>query len=165
VPKPEVPPPEREVDMASPRSARWARTIPGRPNRAPQDPRVRSASDDSQAPVALVVDDEPLVRRFVSSVLRRRGWSVLEADGAEGALAIADVGPVDLLVTDYEMPDVTGAVLARQFRERDEDLPILMVSGHPEAAGEIRGLRGRTAFARKPIAVDDLVSSIGSIVD
>ena len=40
-----------------------------------------------------------------------------------------------------------------------------MVSGHPEAAGEIRGLRGRTAFARKPIAVDDLVSSIGSIVD
>jgi len=116
------------------------------------------------APVALVVDDEPLVRRFVSAVLRHEGWSVVEAGSAVAALAIADNGPFDLLVTDYEMPDVTGVALAQQLRKRDEDLPVLMVSGHPDAAREIQGLEGRTAFALKPFAAQELVTRVCSIV-
>lgn len=122
------------------------------------------APDGGRAPVVLVVDDEPLVRRFVATVLRHEGWSVLEAGSAVTALAIADAGPFDLLVTDYEMPDVTGVALARLLRKRDEDLPVLMVSGHPDAAREVLGLDGRTAFALKPFAAEELVTSVCSIV-
>jgi DNA-binding response OmpR family regulator len=120
---------------------------------------------DEKVRVALVVDDEPLARHFVSAVLRRQGWSVLEAAGAAAALAMANVDPPDLLVTDYEMPDISGVDLARQLRRLDEDLPVLVISGYADAPGSMRGLDGRTAFARKPFAIEELLSTICSIVD
>jgi CheY-like chemotaxis protein len=161
----EVSQPKREVDVATQHRSRRARAIQkGRIDAAQGLDDLRIADDDL-APVALVVDDEPFVRQFVSTVLRREGWSVLEAADAIAARAVADLGPLDLLVTDYDMPVVTGVALARQLRELDEDLPVLMVSGHPDAARKVRSLRGRTAFAQKPVAVEELVASIGSIVD
>lgn len=121
-------------------------------------------ADEARAPIALVVDDEPLVRRFVSTVLRREGWSVLEASDGVAALAMAEAGPLDLLVTDYEMPKVTGVALATELRKRNGDLPVLMVSGHPDAARKMQGLHGRTAFTLKPFAAAELVSRVCSIV-
>lgn len=152
--------------MATEHRSRRARAIhKGRRDAALGVDDLRTADADRAALVALVVDDEPFVLRFMATVLRRQGWSVLEATDGVAALALADTRPLDLLVTDYEMPSVTGVALAEQLRERREDLPVLMVSGHLDAARKMRGLRGRTAFARKPFAAKELVSSIGSILD
>ena len=90
--------------------------------------------------------------------------TVREAWDADSAVAVSDAEKIDLLVTDYDMPTVTGVALARTLSERQLGLPVLMVSGHPEAAVELAGLRGRTAFAQKPISVDELIASVGSIV-
>ncbi len=122
-------------------------------------------SELPKGPTALVVDDEPLVRHFVSAILRREGWSVLEAADTVAALAVAHSEQLDLLVTDFEMPVVGGLALAEQLRALDGDLPVLVVSGRPEARQSTAGLRGRTAFASKPFQIDELVSTIGSIVD
>jgi CheY-like chemotaxis protein len=124
---------------------------------------LRPDANDELAPVAFVVDDEPLVRQLVSAVLRHRGWSVIEA--ADGTIALT-VAPetLNLLVTDYEMPAVTGVTLAERLRRRDGELSVLMVSGHPDVPRKMRNLRGpRTAFVRKPFPVEELVSTIGSI--
>lgn len=133
-------------------------------------PRAASAESPADllragdsAPIALVVDDEPFVRRFVSTVLRRQGWSVREAPDATAALALARAFPPDLLVTDFEMPLISGLALAERLRESDEDLPVLLVSGYPEAARSMRNLPGKTAFRRKPFVAEDLVTSIRSI--
>jgi CheY-like chemotaxis protein len=155
---------KREVDMATQDRAGGAATV----RRPCAD--AAHASDASQlagggrAPIALVVDDEPLIRRFVSTILRREGWSVLEAADGVSALAMAEAEPLDLLVTDYEMPRFSGVALATELRKRDGDLPVLMVSGHPDAARKMQGLDGRTAFTLKPFAADELVSRICSIV-
>src|SRR5450759_4479712 len=110
-----------------------------------------SDSGEELAPLALVVDDEPLIRQLVSTVLRRRGWSVIEAADGTVALSVVGSGTVDLLVTDYEMPVISGVSLARQLRAFDAELPVLMVSGRPEAARKMRSLKGpRTAFVHKP---------------
>jgi CheY-like chemotaxis protein len=112
---------------------------------------------------ALVVDDEQLVRTFVSTVLRRRGWSVIEAPDGPSALAMAPER-LDLLVTDYEMPSVSGLALAQKLRLRIRGLPVVMVSGHPEVAGLMDPLHGsRTAFVSKPFPVEKLISTIGSV--
>jgi CheY-like chemotaxis protein len=121
------------------------------------------ALQDGPAPVALVVDDEPLVRQLVATVLRRKGWSVFEAEDGSIALSVAP-DSLDLLVTDYDMPVVTGVALARTLRERQLGLPVLVISGHPDAAVELESLRGRTAFAQKPVSVDELIARVGSIV-
>jgi DNA-binding response OmpR family regulator len=125
-----------------------------------------SDRDETPAPLALVVDDEPLIRQLVSTVLRRRGWTVIEAADGSVALSVVGAGPVDLLVTDYEMPFVSGVRLAEQLRELHNELPVLMVSSRPEAARKMRSLKGpRTAFVRKPFPLEELVAGIGSIVD
>jgi DNA-binding response OmpR family regulator len=123
------------------------------------------AHDRAVSPVVLVVDDEPLIRRFVATVLRREGWSVLEASDASSALALAQDEPLDLLVTDFDMPNVTGLVLAERLRELDRDLPVLVVSGHPDAALSIHGLHGRTAFASKPFIAADLVARVDALLN
>jgi two-component system OmpR family response regulator len=117
------------------------------------------------APIALVVDDEPSIRQLVSTVLRHHGWSVIEAADGSTALTIAPEA-LDLLVTDYEMPSLSGLTLAEELREQDQDLPVLMVSGDPDAAHQVRSLAGRrTALVPKPFPLEDLVSTIGAIVD
>jgi len=121
----------------------------------------RTKTDRAIAPVALVVDDEPLVRALVSTVLRRRGWFVIEAPDGPSALALAPE-TLDLLVTDYEMPSISGVTLAEQLRLRNDRLPVLVVSGHPDVAAKLRGLRGpRAAFVSKPFPVEELLSTIG----
>jgi CheY-like chemotaxis protein len=155
----QAPLPEREVHVNTRGRSHEDQEQELRSARVPRDLGLAD-----HLPVALVVDDQPLVRRFLSTVLRRQGWAVREAWDADSAVAVSDAEKIDLLVTDYDMPTVTGVALARTLRERHLGLPVLMVSGHPEAAVELEGLRGRTAFAQKPISIDELIASVGSIV-
>jgi DNA-binding response OmpR family regulator len=118
---------------------------------------LRPDANDELAPVALGADDEPFVRQLVSTVLRHRSWSVIEAADGTVALTVAP-GPFDLLVTDHEMPAVTGVALAERLRRRDGQLLVLMVSGHPDVPHKIRNLRGpRIAIARKPFPIEEIV--------
>jgi CheY-like chemotaxis protein len=122
------------------------------------DPLPETA--DRVVGVALVVDDEPLVRALVSTLLRNRGWSVIEAADGPSALALVPEA-LGLLVTDYDMPAITGVTLAEQLRLRNDRLPVLMVSGHPEIAGELSSLPGpRAAFVSKPFPVEEFLSTI-----
>ena len=152
--------------MATQHRSRRARASQVRRSYEAETVAALSDRDATPAPLALVVDDEPLIRQLVSTVLRRRGWTVVEAADGSVALSVVGAGPVDLLVTDYEMPFVSGVRLAEQLRELHNELPVLMVSGRPEAARKMWSLNGpRTAFVRKPFPVEELVASIGSIVD
>lgn len=152
--------------MATQHRSRRARASQVRRGYEAEAVAALSDRDETPAPLALVVDDEPLIRQLVSTVLRRRGWTVIEAADGSVALSVVGAGPVDLLVTDYEMPFVSGVRLAQQLRELHNELPVLMVSGRPEAARKMRSLKGpRTAFVRKPFPLEELVAGIGSIVD
>ena len=80
----------------------------------------------------LVVDDEPQVRHFIAFVLNRGGFDVIEADGAEQALAAVReaAGPIHLVLSDVHMPWMNGyelaALLTREYPER----PILLMSAN-----------------------------------
>ena len=152
--------------MATQHRSRRARASRVRQGYEAEGAAALAERDDDYSPLALVVDDEPLIRQLVSTVLRRRGWTVIEDADGSVALAVVAEGAVDLLVTDYEMPLISGLRLAEQMRELDDELPVLMVSGRPDAARKMRSLKGpRTAFVSKPFPVEELVASISSIVD
>ena len=138
--------------MATQHRSRRARASRVRRSYEAEAVAALSDRDETPAPLALVVDDEPLIRQLVSTVLRRQGWTVIEAADGSVALSVVGARPVDLLVTDYEMPFVSGIRLAEQLRELANELPVLMVSGRPDAARKMRSLKGpRTAFVRKPV--------------
>ncbi|MGL5837568.1 MAG: PAS domain-containing protein [Sphingorhabdus sp.] len=78
----------------------------------------------------LLVDDDDQVRPITAMTLRDLGYTVIEADGAGAAIAMAQLHPIDLLVTDIIMPNVDGVSLARQLRGSRPDLSVLFVTGH-----------------------------------
>ncbi len=77
----------------------------------------------------LCVDDEetPLLLRKL--LLQKAGYDVITARTAEEALRIASSNSVDLVLSDYLMPGVTGAQLACQFKARHPHLPVVLLSG------------------------------------
>lgn len=89
----------------------------------------------------------------------------MQAADAKSALAAARSGHVNLVVTDYEMPSVSGLELATRLRVSDRLLPIMMVSGRPDAAARILELPGgHTAFAAKPFVMDEFLARIDDLV-
>jgi DNA-binding NtrC family response regulator len=80
----------------------------------------------------LAVDDDPDVLRLVEAILRRFGFHVIVAGGADEALAIYRGldRPPDLLLTDVVMPGVSGTVLADQLLANEPNLRVLFMSGY-----------------------------------
>ena len=99
----------------------------------------------------LIVDDNPAVRRYLRAILEQQeSWQV-SGEARSGAEALQAVlqGPPDLVVLDYQMPDLNGVDVARQISELFPKLPILMVTLHlsqqlADAAREA-GVRGACA--------------------
>jgi len=77
----------------------------------------------------LVIDDEAEVRRAVASFLRGLGHEVLSAANGREAIATLATGPVDLLVTDINMPEMDGIEIVSSLREAASQVPIIAMSG------------------------------------
>jgi len=80
-------------------------------------------------PRILVVEDDPIVQRFICVVLQMSGHEALKAADAVEALIVFQEVAVDAVVTDVRMPGMDGWHLARTLRSIRPDLPILVVSG------------------------------------
>jgi len=82
-------------------------------------------------PTVLLVDDEPNLRRILSAVLARDGYNIVIADGGRDAIKKAKQQPrLDLLVTDFLMPDMNGLQVLEAIRKQHPDLRALVISGH-----------------------------------
>ena len=85
----------------------------------------------------LAVDDDPIVLLNTATVLADMGHSVVQADSARAALALLAENEVDLLLTDYAMPQMSGGELIERARQTHPGLSVIVVSGYadvPEGA-------------------------------
>jgi two-component system response regulator AtoC len=113
----------------------------------------------SDAPTVLVVDDEPNLRRVLSAVLERDGYNVLLADGGRDALkkAKAHNGRLDLMVTDFLMPDMNGLELLEATLKLHPKLRTLIISGHGTIRSAVDAMRlGAYDFVTKPFDVEQV---------
>jgi two-component system cell cycle sensor histidine kinase/response regulator CckA len=108
----------------------------------------------------LVVDDDRVIRRSVSLFLKGAGYSVQEADQPERALVIAATDPVDLLVSDINMPTMTGPELARKMLLHMPQMRCILISGY--GTDEVAGYRGAAGmgFLMKPFSKDQLLAAV-----
>lgn len=122
---------------------------------------VKSAVDLSMIKV-LIAEDNMHMRRVLRALLSGLGaQTIIEADDGVSALARFQGEPVDVLITDWEMPEMNGLELVRQVRNRklspDPYLPIIMLSGHASKGRVIEARdSGITEFLCKPISATDL---------
>lgn len=115
----------------------------------------------------LVVDDDVTSRAAMRRVLEHHGYSVIVAETAADALRLLERThvPVDLLVTDMQMPGMHGDALAARVRESWPDMPVLFVSGEPNYARVSAEAGGQARFLLKPFLPAELLEAVTTVLE
>ena len=114
----------------------------------------------------LVVEDEPVVRRLVVTVLKGLGYATLEAEDGPGGLAILQARQqIDLLITDIGLPGLNGRQIADAARLRRPELRVLFLTGYAESAviSDVGLMPGMEIMA-KPFTMDALAAKVCGMV-
>ena len=113
----------------------------------------------------LLIDDNPLQLTVREAILRDAGFQVSVATTADSALATLRVLPdrVGVVVTDHIMPGCTGSELVRQIRGINDWLPIVVLSGLPEAESEYQEFD--VVFRSKPFPPSELIELVRSSLE
>jgi two-component system KDP operon response regulator KdpE len=111
-------------------------------------------------PVAILIEDEPQIRRFVRMALEAEGWQVFEADTAKRGLLDAGTRKPDLLVVDLGLPDGDGLDLIRDVRSWS-NVPIVVLSARVDETDKIAALdAGADDYLTKPFGVGELLARV-----
>jgi two-component system, NtrC family, response regulator AtoC len=110
------------------------------------------------------VDDEPSVLAALKELVKSRGWEPLLA--RSGANALDLVERADAVVTDFSMPGMDGMELLRAIRERDESLPVILLTAHGSERLAVRAIKaGAYEYVTKPFDVDEMVLALGRALE
>ena len=115
----------------------------------------------------LLVDDEKALRKLGKRVLSAAGYRVLEASDGAMALRVAaeEVGEIDLVLTDVEMPTLGGRGMVDELHELSPGLRVLFMSGYTDNEILRRGIRtSETEFLQKPFTAAALCAAVRSVL-
>ena len=111
----------------------------------------------------IIVDDFTGVRSIVRESLLKKGYQVLEASGGEEALKYFNGTQIDLLITDFDMPEMNGADLISKIRQMTRYIytPVIVLSGirKEKVEEQLKGLN-IAAFLQKPFEIKHFYSII-----
>ena len=153
-------------------------SVPGRgseftvffPQVKPETPPLLESTAGRETRAAgtlLIVDDDPAVRNSISRILAASGYSVIGADHAGEALRIADAhkGAIDLVISDVQMPEMTGPRFIERFMVSRPQTKVLFMSGFGcEEALDVNLAKGRWDFIAKPFTSEEVTSKVRRIL-
>ena len=113
----------------------------------------------SQDPRILLVDDNAVVRDMLVDLVGSLGYSADAAGGGAEALALFDQGQYDVVLTDLQMPGMSGWEVLAALRQREPWIPVIIITGTP-VIGDARAEQPGVAVLRKPVAVMALATMI-----
>lgn len=116
-----------------------------------------AVKEQGAAPRILVVDDEPSMREMLKIVLKREGFEVLVAKSGSEALETIKREPVDLLLSDIRMPDVSGVEVLRAAKAQNRDIVAFMMTAYASTDTAVEAMRlGAVDYFTKPFSMDEL---------
>jgi two-component system response regulator PilR (NtrC family) len=114
-----------------------------------------AVSSDRRPPRILVVDDERSMRELLAIVLRREGYEVLLAENGRAAIDLLEREPVDLLISDIKMPDLSGVDVLRAAKKIDKDILGIMITAFASTDTAVEAMRlGACDYLSKPFDID-----------
>jgi CheY-like chemotaxis protein len=115
--------------------------------------------------VLMVVDDEPQVLDVERHILEGAGYQVLHSTSALDAIArLAEGPPLDLLIADLDMPELSGDEMVRRIRATRPDLKVLFVTGHADLLMETPRQWEGEAFLEKPFTEEGLREAVSLLL-
>jgi two-component system, cell cycle sensor histidine kinase and response regulator CckA len=113
----------------------------------------------------LVVEDEPALLEVTGRILRKNGYTILQARTYERALSLASSRDFQLLLTDSMMPGMTAATLADLVTEMKPGTPVLHMSGHAAGVPDPERIRdGELPFIQKPFTAPALLEKVRRVL-
>ena len=112
----------------------------------------------------LVVDDNPLVRNMVVAVLKTANFRVFSADGGEAAIDLAEEmeGRIDLLLSDVDMPNMSGPALGEELKKTRPAMHVMLMSGG--GTGNLLVLNYGWAFIERPFVTARLIEMVNEVL-
>jgi two-component system, LuxR family, response regulator FixJ len=124
-----------------------------------------AAAVQQPEPTIYVVDNDETVREYVCWLLESAGWEVRAYAGAQAFLDDYDAARPGCLITDVNMPGLSGLDLQRELAERSIRLPIIMISAFAEVPMAVRAMRdGAVDFLEKPFDAQTLTERVRTVV-
>src|SRR5579871_77611 len=114
----------------------------------------------------LVIDDEVEIRESLEALLELEGYEVdLASNAAEGERQLSSRA-YDLVLLDMMMPDRSGLDVLKDFRERDRDTPVFLVTAYASVESAVKALKlGANDFVSKPWNNDKLLLEVQRVID
>lgn len=146
-------------------SAHTAPTLNLTPAAKPATVRPTPAPAQAATPAVrgrvLLVDDEPALQRAYGRVLRAAGFQVEVAGDGKAAFEMVRSQSFDCVVSDISMPQLDGLQMLKAVRERDADLPVILMTGRPAVSSAVQALEfGALRYLVKPVEASALTESV-----
>ena len=121
----------------------------------------REESAAGRAETILVVEDDRSLREALTMNFQLRGYRVLAASDGETGLQVAFDQRPDLIVLDLMLPGIDGFGILGQLREREVDVPVLILSARGQVADKVNGFRlGADDYVTKPFHLPELIARV-----
>jgi putative two-component system response regulator len=109
----------------------------------------------------LCVDDERIILQLVERLLQRQGFEPTTFSDPAAAIAAFEPGSFDAVITDIHMPGMDGLALMHALRERQPEIPVIVVTGHGTVDTAIQALRdGASGMLVKPFTSEELLGEV-----
>ena len=109
----------------------------------------------------LIVDDSRFNRNRVKAALTEGSYDITEAENGAEALAYLETHPVDVVITDLLMPEVDGFGVLQRLREREQEVPVIVLSADIQSTSQQLCLElGAAAFLNKPFKPEELRAAV-----
>lgn len=119
--------------------------------------------------VIITVDDSSTMRRIIKNTLQKLGFeSILEAGNGVEALEVMAKNKIDIIITDWNMPEMDGLTFVKTVRQKDQykDTPILMITTEAAKEDILTALRsGVNNYVVKPFTPDTLQEKVFKLLD
>ena len=112
-------------------------------------------------PSVLVIDDDKTIRKTLTRMLAREGFSVDTAPNGKQALEKSQLKHYDLALVDIRLPDMEGTKLLKMLREKNPEIKEIIITGYPSIENALQAIdEGADAYIVKPINPPDLLAKI-----
>ena len=116
-----------------------------------------------QNKTVLIVDDEQRIRKLISDFLQREGYTVVEADNGQSALALFAAERIDLVILDVMMPEPDGLTVCREIRKKSS-VPIIMLTARSEELDQLFAFElGADEYVTKPFSPKVLTARVNAL--
>jgi len=113
----------------------------------------------------LIVDDAPDTLEVLHRNLASQGYQVFAATGAAEAIRVLEETTVDLVITDYKMPEISGIDLVRHVRENFRDTEVMMITGYATIGGAVNAVKtGAGEYLPKPFTDEELFAAVRRVL-